>query len=78
MRALADWPVDTPLALAQWHLEATAIQISILSSKLWDEVPHFVTHYLADVDLRSKDPEYLALQRHELEQALVEWQQRAV
>jgi hypothetical protein len=77
VRALAARPVEGPVDLAQWYLASAKLQRSILASNLWDEMPHFVAHYLSDADLRAKSPEYRANQERELEQALSQWQERA-
>jgi len=59
------------------QLETLSVEVarhaaSELAGRL--EIPESVWHFLADPDIRYKDPSYAAVQLAELEQVLARWQ----
>jgi hypothetical protein len=69
LRALAALPVTNRKQLAAWRAEANKLEESITPDQA-DTVPAFVWHYLADADIRLRNPEFRADQERKLEQAL--------
>lgn len=47
----------------QWFARARDLEVKLtMQGGLSPEVPSFLWHYLADADIRAKDPKYAALQ----------------
>jgi hypothetical protein len=76
LQALAARPVTNRKQLAAWKLEADQFEQSLTEEEA-DFVPQFVWHYLADADIRLRNPGYRADQERQLEQALRELGPRA-
>jgi len=76
LQALAALPVTNRKQLAAWKLEADQLEQSLTEDEA-DFVPQFVWHYLADADIRLRNPGYRADQERQLEQALRELGPRA-
>jgi len=71
LRALAARPVTNRKELAAWRAEADRLEQSLTPEQA-DSVPQFVWHYLADADIRLRNPGYRADQERQLEQAIRE------
>jgi hypothetical protein len=71
LRALAARPLTNRKELAAWRVEADRLEQSLTEEQA-DTVPQFVWHYLADADIRLRNPGYRADQERKLEQALRE------
>ena len=71
LRALAARPLTNRKELAAWRVEADRFEQS-LTPEQTDAVPQFVWHYLADADIRLRNPGYRADQERQLEQAIRE------
>lgn len=71
LRELAQRELNTAADLKEWHAAARELEAS-LSADLADRVPHFVWHYLADVDIRFRDEVYREDQEQRLKVALKE------
>ena len=69
LRALSARPLTNRKELAAWRVEADRLEQS-LTPEQTDSVPQFVWHYLADADIRLRNPGYRADQERQLEQAL--------
>ena len=54
--------------LSAWYSAAKEFEgwLSARPAQLLDQVPHFIWHYLADADIRSKDEAYRHHQEREL------------
>jgi len=76
LQALAALPVTNRKQLAAWKLEAEKLEQSLTEDEA-DYVPQFVWHYLADADIRLRNPGYRADQERQLEQSLRELGPRA-
>jgi hypothetical protein len=68
LRQLAALSPAGPAELKTWHAAAKEFEdwLSVRPERLVDQVPHFVWHYLADADIRSKDEVYRRDQEREL------------
>jgi hypothetical protein len=76
LRELSARPVTNRKELAAWRVEADRLEQSLTPEQA-DGVPQFVWHYLADADIRLRNPGYRADQERQLEQALRELGPRA-
>jgi hypothetical protein len=76
LKELAARPVTNRKELAAWRAEADRLEQSLTPEQA-DGVPQFVWHYLADADIRLRNPGYRADQERQLEQALRELGPRA-
>lgn len=71
LRALAARPLTNRKELAACRLESDRIEQSLTPEQA-DSIPQFIWHYLADADIRLRNPAYRADQERQLEQALRE------
>jgi hypothetical protein len=67
LRALAARPLTNRKELAAWRVEADRLEESFTAEQS-DTVPDFVWHYLADADIRLRNPGFRADQERRLEQ----------
>jgi hypothetical protein len=60
--------------LEAWYAAAKEFEVWLRTkpAQLLDEVPHFIWHYLADADIRSKDEAYRRRQERELAAVLAQ------
>lgn len=71
LRALSQRPIDSAEALRAWNLEADDLWRDLKESgDLLERMPHFISHYLSDADLRFKDADYRQKQDEQLVEAL--------
>ena len=76
IRVLSERPIDSPETLKTWNVEAAALRRAIEQRpEVTGRVPHFVWHYLADADIRFKDPAYAQSQQRQLREALAAMEQ---
>jgi hypothetical protein len=68
LRELAAVSPASAADLPAWYTAAKKFEswLSARPAQLLDQVPHFVWHYLADADIRSKDEAYRRHQEREL------------
>jgi len=68
LRSLVATPVSDRAELHDWYAAAKRLEdwMSAHASELSGAVPHFVWHYLADADIRLKDPLYAVDQTRQL------------
>jgi len=67
LQAIAALPLTNRKELAAWRLEADRLEESLTAEQA-DTVPDFVWHYLADADIRLRNPSYRADQERRLQQ----------
>jgi hypothetical protein len=74
LRELATVSPRSAGELQAWYAAAKEFEawLSARPAQLVDRVPHFVWHYLADADIRSKDEAYRRHQERELAVILAE------
>lgn len=71
LRELAQRTANTKAELADWYRRARAIEDALLQpGGLASSMPHFVWHFLADADIRSRDADYAALQNQRIQRFL--------
>ena len=60
LRELAESTPDDVRQLPAWYERAREFEAMLRSDTgaLWDAIPHFVWHYLADADIRARDDGY--------------------
>jgi hypothetical protein len=62
LRALVESSPNRPEDLERWHHDADAFRRYLASDHATVAVPHFVSHYLSDADIRVKDAGYRVTQ----------------
>ena len=67
LTSLLNFVPETAEDLARWYDKAQCI---LENPSLLKGAPHFLWHYLADADIRMKDPAYADMQRRRVEQVL--------
>lgn len=68
---LVERPVTNKVELAAWEDDSWNLQDRIRKdAELADVVPHAVWHYLADADIRLKDPRYREMQDKEIKEII--------
>ncbi len=59
LRRLAESSPTDATKLAEWYERASEFQVFLKAHPaLSDVMPHFVYHYLADADIRAREPDY--------------------
>ncbi len=71
LESLAARPVTNRKELAAWQLHAGRLEQSFTPEQA-DALPSFVWHYLADADIRLRNPGYRAEQESQLKRVLGE------
>jgi hypothetical protein len=71
LQALAARPLTNRKELAAFRLEASRLEESFTPEQA-DSVPTFVWHYLADADIRLRNPSYRSDQERRLQQVFRE------
>jgi hypothetical protein len=67
LRNLAESSPTDAGQLDAWYDRADEFQLLLKEhSALSELIPHFVWHYLADADIRARDPDYRALQQAQI------------
>lgn len=72
LRELYSYNVSSKIDLDLWYQKSNLFQKRLHSiyAHLYDSLPHEIEHYLADADIRFKDPEY-ALSQNNLIQNII-------
>ncbi len=72
LKELKNLPLKSNTDLNLWHKQADIViqKIRSLKKEEYDQLPHFIEHYLSDADIRLKDQKYKEIQDNELNQFL--------
>ena len=75
LRTLAMRVPETREELTALERDCTSLLVKIQSCpNLGKEMPHIIWHFLADADIRFKDPSYAQTQLATLRKALTKWE----
>jgi hypothetical protein len=74
LRALHAMPINTKEERKAWYAEAGKLEatLHVEYSEIYDSLPHEITHYLVDADIRAKDAGYTKYQEDLLSDLLHE------
>lgn len=72
LRALHAMPITTEEERKAWDAVAQKLEetMHIAYSEIYDSLPHEISHYLVDMDIRAKDPGYMKYQEGLLSELL--------
>jgi hypothetical protein len=79
LRALRAMPIQTKEERDAWDAEARRLEetLHVEYASIYNSLPHEITHYLVDVDIRAKDAGYAKYQEDLLEDLLREPKEEA-
>jgi hypothetical protein len=60
LRSLAESSPTAPEHLPHWYEESEAFRKYVAAEHPGVELPHFISHYLSDADIRARDADYRA------------------
>jgi len=68
LRKLSQMPLVTRDDLATWTMCAGQLlaELRAMEQSVYDSLPHFIEHYLADADIRLKDSKYCEEQQKQI------------
>ena len=78
LRAIAAKKPGTREELTDLEAEAFVLGERIQGSRVCDDLPHVVWHFLSDADIRFKDEQYREMQVRQLDEAITAWEQHGV
>lgn len=79
LEALSLMPLLTKPDLAAWNTRAGKLleKLHTGSQSVYDALPHFIEHYLADADIRLKDGRYRDQQQEQIKKVIGELKSKA-
>jgi hypothetical protein len=74
LRALRAMPIATEEERKEWYAAAERLEetLHVEFKDIYDSLPHEITHYLVDADIRAKDPGYAKYQESLLADLLLD------
>ena len=72
-------PLLTKNDLSAWNTRASELlgDLRTVNRSVYDALPHFIEHYLADADIRLKDVQYGYQQQEQIEACIEELKSKA-
>ena len=79
LRALHAMPISTEEERKTWYAVAQKLEetMHIEYSEIYDSLPHEISHYLVDADIRARDPGYTKYQEGLLAELLFDQKEEA-